>query len=166
VNIQPRNGPEETSTAQYEQLLALCCRVATFLCALPLEHVVETMRPLVIQPILGAPSFVQGVAVIRGEPVPVVDAGQLMGTEATRPGRWVTVKAGDRRVALAVDNILSITRLPSGSLRDLPPLFRAANSEAVSKISALDTELLLVLRSARLVPEELWTQLAAEGSSS
>lgn len=161
---QSGNLSEEMAQARKLQPLVLCCRVSTFLCALPLEHVAETMRPLAIQPILGAPSFVQGVAIIRGDPVPVVDTGNLMGAEAARRTRFVTVKAGERRVALAVDSVLNVTRIPAESLQDLPPLLRAADSEAISKIGALDAELLLVLQGARLVPEDVWTQIGARGS--
>ena len=56
-----------------ETNLCLVFRVLTFHCALPLEHVSETMRPLPVEPIAGVISPVAGVAIIRGGPVPVVD---------------------------------------------------------------------------------------------
>ena len=42
-------------------------------CAIPLDYVAETMRPLPIEPVAGTPGFVRGVSVIRGAPTPVVD---------------------------------------------------------------------------------------------
>jgi purine-binding chemotaxis protein CheW len=63
-----------------ERQSTLLCRVRERLCALPLAHVVETMRPLPIEPLGGMPGFVQGIAIIRGAPVPVVDAGALLGS--------------------------------------------------------------------------------------
>jgi hypothetical protein len=41
-------------------------RVGARVCALPLHHVVETMRPLPIDPVVGTPAFISGVSVIRG----------------------------------------------------------------------------------------------------
>lgn len=143
--------------------LTLLCRVGTRLCSLPLEHVVETMRPLPVEPLHGTPSFVCGLAIIRGVPVPVVDAGRLLGTAAAQPARFVTLKISNRRVALAVDRVLCVSTLPAGSLAELPPLLRETDAEVVSEIGVLDAELLLVLRSARLVPENLWALLATDG---
>jgi len=35
-------------------------------CAIPIEHVSETMRPLPVEPIGAVPSFLLGLAIIRG----------------------------------------------------------------------------------------------------
>jgi purine-binding chemotaxis protein CheW len=129
--------------------------------ALPLAHVVETLRPLPVEPLAGAPAFVRGLCVIRGVPRPVVDATGLLGAHA--PGdppaepptaRFVTVRAGAHQVALAVDAVLGVRTVPPESLHTLPPLLQEAGAEAVAAIGRLDNELLLVLRSSRLLPEE------------
>ncbi|MCI0622086.1 MAG: chemotaxis protein CheW [Acidobacteria bacterium] len=140
--------------------------MCTRLCALPLEHVVETMRPLPTKPVAGAPHFVRGLAIIRGVPTPVVDAARLFSTEESQPLRFVTVRAGDRRVAVAFDSVLGVRPIPAGSLHELPLLLRDARAELISAIGALDGELLLVLRSARLVPEDVWNGLEAGASTS
>jgi len=150
----------------HNQGLALFCRVGSCLCALPLKHVIETMRPMPVEPLSGTTPLVSGLAIIRGVPVPVLQAGELLGAERAKPGRFVTVRVGKRQVALAVDSVLSVGALPLGSLDELPPLLRDAGSEAILSIGALDANLLLVLRSARLVPEHLWAQLGAVGSRS
>jgi purine-binding chemotaxis protein CheW len=145
--------------------LALVCRVATRRCALWLEDVVETMRPLPVEPLAGAPPFVRGVAVVRGDPVPVVDVASLVGAEESCPTRFVVVTAGGRRVGLAVDDVLGVQVIPSGSLQDLQPFLGDASAEVVSAMGAVGTELVLVLRSARLVPEGVWA-LLEEGALS
>jgi purine-binding chemotaxis protein CheW len=144
---------------------ALLCRVRGLLCALPLEHVEETMRPLTVEPIAGVPSFLQGLAVIRGSVVPVVDAASLLSGQASRPTRFVTIKAGGRRIALAVDAVLGIRTIPSGALDALPLLFQDAALDAVSAVGTLDSELMLVLRGARLVSEHVWATIDADGSA-
>jgi purine-binding chemotaxis protein CheW len=139
--------------------LSLFCGVQARLCALPIENVLEIMRPLPIERLAGVPRFVRGLAVIRGAPMPVIDASCLLGGVETTPSRFVTMKAGERLVALAVDSVLGIRSIPAGSLRELPPVFRDAATGVVSAIGALDAQLLLVLQSARLVPDDLWASL-------
>jgi len=142
--------------------VALVCRVGARRCALPLHQVQETLRPLPIEPLAGTPRFVLGVAIVRGEPLPVVDALDLVGGErGAGAERFVVVKAGDRRVALAVGAIEGVRSLAPGSLAALPPLLRDASDEAIAAIGSLDGELLLALRSARLVSDSVWRSLDA-----
>lgn len=150
---------------------SLVCSIGTCFCAIAIEHVVETMRPLPIEPIAGASDLVSGVAIVRGVPIPVVDAGRLLGVDRlpaamAQPGgaRFVTVRAGERRVAFAVETVLGVRHLSASSLRDLPPLLRDS-VDSVSKIGALDAQLLVVLRAMRLVPEAVWRSLDAKGES-
>jgi len=140
----------------------LLCRAGRHLCALPLDRVAETMRPLPIQPLAAAPPFVRGLCVHRGTPVPVVDAGMLLGQSDARAERLVVIRTGDRMVALAVADIVGVRPLTSAS-QALPPLLREAASAAVSAIGVLDEELLLVLGTARIVPDALLEELAAAG---
>ena len=142
---------------------SLLCRVHTRLCALPLAQVIETMRPLPIEPIADAARFVCGVAVIRGVPVPVVDAARLLGTEEEpHPARFVTLRTGTRRIALAVTGVLGIRAIPDEAVQQLPPLLRDAGADVVAAIGRLDSELLLVLRSLRIIPNELWATIEAQ----
>ena len=131
-------------------------------CALPLEHVLETMRPLPIEPLAGMPPAVLGVAVIRGMPTPVVDLAALLETgSGDAPGRFVTLRLGERRVALSVGSVTGFTELDPKALSSLPPLL-AAGSEATLALGVRDAQLFFVLQTARLLPEQVWTALAAE----
>ena len=47
--------------------------------AIPVVHVIESMRLPRVEAITGAPSFLLGLTVIRGESVPVVQLGSLFG---------------------------------------------------------------------------------------
>jgi purine-binding chemotaxis protein CheW len=131
------------------------------LCALPLEHVEETMRPLAVEAIVGAPSFVRGLAVVRGTPIPVVDVASLLSGDRSHATRFVTVKTGSRRIALTVDAVVGVVEIPLGSLDALPLLFQDANRDVISAIGTVDAALLLVLRSTHLISEELWAVLEA-----
>jgi purine-binding chemotaxis protein CheW len=135
---------------------SLVCQVATRLCALPLDAVIETMRPLPVEPIAGAPGFVAGIAIIRGAPVLVVDAARLLGAESARPRRFVTLRMAPRPIALAVDGVLGVRQIAADELSDLTPLAGAIAGEVVAAIGARDRRLLVVLETARLVPDAVF----------
>jgi purine-binding chemotaxis protein CheW len=143
----------------------LLCRIGSRIGALTLKDVREVMRPLPIEPLAGTPPFVLGLAIVRGSPRPVIDAGRLLGPIGlASPARFVSLRLGERTAVLAVDAVLDVRSLAAGTLADIPPLLREAGTDVASAIGALDTELLLVLEAARLVPASLWD--AIEPSSS
>lgn len=131
-------------------------------CAIGLQYVAETMRPLAIEAISGTPEFVRGVSVIRGTPIPVVDLQVLLenGENSAAYGRFVTVKVGERRVALAVDGVVGVRDLDPAQIGELPPLLRDIDADVVEAIGTCDAQLLIVLRAARIVPDEVWATLA------
>lgn len=137
-------------------------------CAIPLHHVAETMRPLPIEPIAGTPNFVRGVSLIRGAPTPVLDLGALLknGEPSATYGRFVTMKlVGERRVAIGVDNVVGVRNLESTEIGELPPLLGDAAADVLEAIGTRDAQLLVVLRAARIVPDEVWTTLAAAAAA-
>lgn len=142
----------------------LLVRAGARVCALPISSVVETMRPLPVAPLAGVPAWVSGVARVRGEPVPVVHLGRFLGDrEATPPARLVTVRGRDRVAALAVDGVLGVAALGPEDARRLP-LVADACAGAVESLRARDEDLVLVLRSARLVPDDVELAAAARAA--
>jgi purine-binding chemotaxis protein CheW len=132
----------------------LVCRAGGHLCALPLAEVAETMRPLPLEQVSGAPPAMHGLSIIRGLPVPVVDLGLMLGAAASEPGRLVTVKVSARTVALALDSVVGIWAIEREECTALPPLLRDAG-ETVSAIGSRDAELLLFLSAARTITPEM-----------
>jgi purine-binding chemotaxis protein CheW len=139
---------------------SLLLRVRSRLCALPLEHVIETMRPRPVSAVVNTSPWVTGLSIIRGAAVPVVDVARLLDPSVGDAGvsdpngaaRFVTVRTGDRTVALAVDAVVGVRNLPASALGELPPLLRDVRPDAVAAIGTLDAELLVVLCTAHLVP--------------
>lgn len=141
--------------------LCLIARARALSCALPLSYVVEIMRPLPVDPIANAPSFMLGVAVVRGEPVPVIDCGAFVQAGASAEHtRWASVRAGERSAVIAFEAILGVRSLPKDSA-SLPPLLSGAPSEVLSGLALLDRKLLLVLHGSRLLPEAVWSAFDA-----
>lgn len=125
-------------------------------CAIPLEFVRETMRPLPIEAVPSAPPGVCGVSLIRGASVPVVDLESLLEerpvTAAFR--RLVLLHVEGRHVALGVAHVSGVRRVEPGELTGLPPLLSAAASGVIETFAALDSKLLSVLRSTHLLLEK------------
>ena len=142
----------------------LICRVGTRLCGIPLEHVVETMRALPLEPLAHLPAFVAGVSLIRGLAIPVLDVQRLLGVgvAALARQRYVTVRLGARSAALAVDAVVGVRLVDAHQLAELPALLREPGNELVLALGTLDRELLVVLERSRLLPEAVWEALDAE----
>jgi purine-binding chemotaxis protein CheW len=144
----------------------LLCRVGTRICALPLEHVVETMRPLPVEPMADAPACVLGLCLVRGDPIPAIDLQALFGKPAATPQRMVTLNVAGRRIAAVVDSVVGVRAIDPDQFHGLPPLLHDAAGDIVSAVGALDSELLLFLRAARLAPQELLDRVGSTGAGS
>lgn len=140
---------------------SLVVRVKTRVCAVPLVHVIETMRPLAIEPVASVPPFVRGVSIIRGVPTPVVDLAVLIGAPGGVAGRFVTLRVGERQVALLLDEVLGIRDLDESTIQELPSLLQEASQDVIEAMGTLDTRLLVVLRTGWALPDEVWQVLAA-----
>ena len=139
---------------------ALLVRIGSRCCAFPLEDVVETLRPLPIEPVDNMPPGILGLATIRGLMVPIVDLAFLFGGQRNPcPSRFVLLRLDERRAAVAVDEVFRVSRLDNQALQTFPPLLRGALADAVTAIELRDERLLFVLAAARLIPEDAWKKL-------
>jgi purine-binding chemotaxis protein CheW len=145
--------------------MAIVCRAGARLVAVPLAAAVETMRPLPVDPLPGAPPFVRGAAVVRGAPTPVLDVAHLLGERDVTPRRFVTVDAGGRTAALAVTDVLGVRDLAGAQHLEWPSVVGDGADGAAEEILAFGQALLVLLRHTRLVPEATWAALAAVSQS-
>lgn len=144
----------------------LVMRIAGRRCGIPLRRVRETMRPLALTPVSGAPAGVLGLSTVRGVHTPVLDAAALVGmaaaTERAPGARWVVLQVDDRTVALAVDAVEGVTRRADVAVEVLPPVVDVGG--AWGGVAATDAALLLVLDDARWLPERI-AEVTPERSS-
>ena len=142
---------------------ALLFRAHHRACALPVEDVVEAMRPLPVEEMVGAPAFVAGVAIIRGVATPVLDAGALLDARSLpRPGRLVLLRSDGRRVGLLVSSVAGVLTFEEEAFEPLPPLLRTADPDRIERLGRVDGALLHVLHRGRLVPDDLWARLETD----
>jgi purine-binding chemotaxis protein CheW len=150
------------SVTSEEAVTALVFRAGSLLCALPLDEVIETMRPLPTRPLAGTPAFVRGISVLRGVPTPVIDVARLLTGEPGGAERYVAVRTERGPVALAVGEVLGIRDTPPGLAEGHPALLGGAR-RLVTGVGILGSEPLLLLHSMRSVPDEVWEAAATAG---
>ena len=95
--------------------------------ALPVGGVSEVARLGALTPVPGAPAAVLGVFSLRGEVVPVLDLGVVLGLGPVDGGWVVIAEDGSRRGGLAVDEVLDVTALPDAIEQADPPLLGSAD---------------------------------------
>ena len=118
------------------------------------EYVIDIMR---VEEILAvpaitkvrrAPAFVEGVVNLRGAIIPVVDVRrQLLGEipAAQHAERLVLCKVGSSRVALRVDAVIAILKVPPPSLQPTALSGKKGARSHVIGVCTLGTRLLLML---------------------
>ena len=144
-------------------MAALVFRAGPLLCALGLDEVIETMRPLEVRPLAGTPPFVRGISVLRGVPTPVIDVARLLGNERIEPDRFVAVRTERGAVALAIGPVLGIRDVDASPTGGHPALLGGRSSRLVAGVGTIGDEPLLLLQSMRAVPDDVWEAAAAAG---
>jgi purine-binding chemotaxis protein CheW len=140
---------------------SLVFRAGSLLCALPLEEVIETMRPLATYPMAATPVFVRGICIMRGVPAPVVDVARVLGGGEAEVVRFVAVRTERGPVAFATGEVIGIRPAVADAGLHQAALLGSAPGGLVAGITRLGTEPLLLLQSMRVVPDEVWEAAAA-----
>jgi purine-binding chemotaxis protein CheW len=163
INKSYEPSPGRTTVHEAPSAVHLVSRAGSKLLALALPDIIEVMRPLALSRLDCVPAFVVGASVVRGAPVPVIDAGLLLGSgsSASAGSRWLSLRLGRRRAALAVDEVVGARTFDEARLEVMPPLLQGVASGAAASVAALDEQLVLVLSAGRIVPEPVWEALEA-----
>ncbi len=142
---------------------ALVFRAGSLLCALQLNDVIETMRPLAVRPLAGMPPYVRGVTIMRGVPAPVIDVARLVGGEPAEVERFLAVRTERGPVAFATGAVVGIRNATADGSAQHAAVLTGASRRLVAGVAMIDTEPLLLLQSMRVLPEDVWA--AAAGGS-
>ncbi len=155
-----RFGQAVTPAATADGVVSLVFRAGNLLCALPLDEVVETTRPLATQPLAGTAPYVLGLSVMRGVPTPVIDVARLLGGAEADVRRYVAVRTERGPVALATGEVLGIQDTTAEIGRRHPALLGGGANNFVAGVGTIDAEPLLLLHSIRAVPDHIWEAAA------
>ncbi|HEV7964121.1 MAG TPA: chemotaxis protein CheW [Actinoplanes sp.] len=151
--VRPAEDADGTSS--------LVFRAGSLLCALRLDEVIETMRPLATHPLAGTPAFVLGISILRGVPTPVVDVARLLGGKRAEVARFVAVRTERGPVAFATGEVLGIRSTVADVGAQQAALLGATPGGLVAGIGRIGAEPLLLLQSMRVVPDDVWVAAAA-----
>ena len=122
--------------------------------AIPIGAVIETMRPLSITPLAGAPAAVLGVSLVRGAPTLVIDLGALLGEAEPGPDRWVALCWSDRPTAIAC-RVIGVRAVPHEEVRAGAATIARAAASFVGSVVVMDGALVTVLDARAAIDARL-----------
>lgn len=103
-------------------LQVACFRVADRDCAVDVMRIAEVLRPVPVTPLPSAPPFVEGIIELRGRFLPVIDLRKRFGGEERAAGKYVVAPMGATSVALVVDEVTGVERIPTDQIQAPPAL--------------------------------------------
>jgi len=108
----------------------LVFRVSDALLAMEVAQVVEVLGKRTHSRVPDMPDFVAGVMELRGQIVPVVDLRSRLSVEPlTKKPRHIVVRLAGERVALLVDEVRGIFKVPEAEIKAPPPVIRGLKRE-------------------------------------
>ena len=110
---------------------------------IPLSDVHEVLDAQPIQRVPDAANTVLGVTSIRGALTTVYDVRTLLSSGGTVDGALLVFDRGDRRIAVAIDDVFDATLVESGELLPVPR--RAASDGLLSGMLRRGPDLVAVL---------------------
>lgn len=110
---------------------------------IPLSDVHEVLDAQPIQRVPDAADTVLGVTSIRGALTTVYDVRSLLSSGGSADGALLVFDRGDRRIAVAIDDVFDATLVESGELLEVPR--RAASDGLLSGMLRRGSELVAVL---------------------
>jgi purine-binding chemotaxis protein CheW len=124
--VPAREPPAQRSRGTDDAIVQLCTfRIGGEDYAIDIMRVREIIPPRPITPVPRAPAFLEGVIRLRGEVVPVLDVRKRLGVPPApdaRRSRFLVANVAGRRIALVVDEVCEVVRLPRREIRVAPAL--------------------------------------------
>lgn len=113
----------------------------------------EIIRMPAVTRVPNAPAYVEGVVNLRGKVIPVLDLRKRLGLEAAAPTketRVVVVDSGGDDIAVIVDAVTEVLRVPSDAV-EAATAPRGAARGHVEGIANLDDRLVILLNVASAI---------------
>jgi len=105
---------------------------------MPVENVLEVAAIGKVTVLPGSPAEVLGVRSLRGQILPVIDLGVLLGSPGVKPARLLVAEAGDRKAGFAVDEVCDVGRLPDPTEETDSGLLRGALLDGGDLVGVID----------------------------
>jgi purine-binding chemotaxis protein CheW len=130
------------------------------------EDVIRVEMVESITRVPNAPSFVEGVAPVRGEVIPVISLRKRFDLPAGEIGlrsRLVVVRVGERTIGMLADSAREFLRAGTEQIKPVPSDLSGAGQEYLEGVLAIRDRLTLIVNLAKLVNRE--EQAALESRS-
>ncbi len=121
---------------------------------IPIEQVTEISRPLTLMPLPHTPAYVLGLVNLRGTILPVIDLRHRFGLSINPPGfenRLLFLKSSGGQVALWVEAVHDLARLPESDFKPAPSGVARIAAEYYSQVALLGERLLIELDIEKLL---------------
>lgn len=142
-----------------EELVQLCAfRVGGEEYVLDIKRVREIIAPQRITAVPHAPPFVAGVIKLRGEIIPVSDLRERLGvpvTPPTRKSRHLITLIGSRKIALVVDEVTEVLRIPRAEIKPVPAMLAGSGRRLYLGVCGPKERLKLLLNVRALLDSSL-----------
>jgi purine-binding chemotaxis protein CheW len=118
-------------------------------------HEIIRMQPITKVP--KAPLYVEGVINLRGRVIPVIDIGKKFGIEKmddAKNKRIVVVNIKDTTLAIIVDAVTEVIRVPTESIDPVSDIVTSGQSDYLMGIAKLPEKMVILLALDKLLSEE------------
>lgn len=128
--------------------------------AFPIGIVQEIVRPPAITKVPNAPSYIEGIANLRGNILPIVnlrDRLGMCGKEIDDSSRIVVINAGGAMIGGIVDSVSEVVHIETKIIDPPPAVVGSVDGQnllGVAKINA-GKRLIMILASEKLIPDLL-----------
>jgi purine-binding chemotaxis protein CheW len=144
------SSARERETRQYSTF-----RVADMFMGIELTKVQELLRSQEMTSVPLAPPAIEGLINLRGQIVTALDVRRILGLPAVEPGHSlpmnIVIRSEGGPVSLLVDEICDVLDVPLDTATPLPENMPAAQKDLLDGVYQLDSELLLVLNTDRVL---------------
>ncbi|OGO78716.1 MAG: chemotaxis protein CheW [Clostridiales bacterium GWB2_37_7] len=132
------------------------------------EYGVDIMQVQEISPyqkltkVPNSPAFVDGIANLRGDVIPVVSLKQkfnLAENQVTELTRLIVINNGNRRTGFVVDDASEVITISDKDIEEAPPMIVGADRKYIQGVGKIDKRILIILDLHKLLTEEEENQL-------
>ncbi len=106
----------------------------------------------------GVPSYIAGMANLRGQILPVIDLAARLGwgsTQVSERHAIIVVQIGAQMVGLIVESVSDLVQVPADSLQQAPTMAESEESAFIEGLAPIGERMVLVLRLEALAGPEL-----------
>src|SRR6267143_347880 len=131
-----------------KELQLVGIRVGRETFGLPISLVREIVRVPEITSVPNAPEYIEGVIILRGRIIPVVDLRKRFGEKITEPNkktRIVVVELESRRIGLIVNSASEVLKIAPSEIEAPHDVFQEGELNHITRVGKLKGRLVILL---------------------